>query len=190
MDIYTNVHWTWKWNLGGFFISLGVLLFSKWAGISLPNLILVLNPSLLQFFSAKSQITLWQGCFFSLSLSTTAQGQWRKTENTKSSATVHVSGYLLDTVTFFPKVTLPNVLGGNCTLALIIFPACYEFLPYVNTDMCASTVTTVYPSPENQRKATISVSGLGQNCYKEKWNLQLKFATVTTTWLVVVETYN
>lgn len=93
----------------------------------------------------------------SLSLYRTTQGQGRKTWNIKSSATVHISEYIHRAVTFCPKVTLRNVFGENCTLALIVLQLVMN-LSRMLTQMCVSTATTVYPSPENQRKATISLS--------------------------------
>lgn len=66
MDIYTNAHCTWKWNLVFFeLIRRFIVLWMGWNSL-FQNLILVLDPSLLQFFSAKSQLILWQGWVFSL----------------------------------------------------------------------------------------------------------------------------
>lgn len=139
------------------------------------NLILVLDLSLLQFFSAKRQLILWQGCFFPLFHSLQ---QHRGSEGKPKSprAPQCVSGYLLDTVIFCPKVIPPNALGGSCTLVLTTSTAFYEFLPCVNTDMSVTALTAVYISPENQRKATLSEPGLGEFLSRRNenpsWNLQ------------------
>lgn len=62
IDIYTNGH-LYKCSLdmkvkSRFLSSLGDILFSKWLESLFQNLILVLDLSLLQFFSAKSQVIL------------------------------------------------------------------------------------------------------------------------------------